>query len=98
MSFGDKMKKNKMKVQKGWKDIAGTIPHYEYINKVNIMWLSKNNIFIVHKNNQLIQHNTFWHCEFNHRAFVVNPKTVFWFKDKPIILLSEVERVKFSFR
>ena len=81
------MKKDKMKVQKGWEDELHTIPHYEYISKVNIMWSADNNIFAFYRNILLLKNGKFWNCEFKKRGFVVEPKTVYWLNDEPIIIL-----------
>ena len=82
---------NKMKVQKGWEDVAHTIPHYEHVDKIDIMWIDKGNTLSLHKNINLKQRGLFWHCEFNMRAFVIEPGTVFWFNDRPVCIIQGME-------
>jgi len=80
-----------MKVQKGWEDESHTIPHYEFIDKINIMWMDNSNIFSFHKNISLIRNGNFWNVKFKKRGFVIDPNIVYWFNDLPIIILLNLE-------
>jgi len=76
----------KMKVQKGWKDKECTIPKYVYISKINVADLTSN-IFKITKNIKLENRAEYWYFTYDHRGYNLNPKHVYWLKNKPITII-----------